>query len=152
MLNMPLDINDNNGWCPPSPVHFSCSYRATIPKYTMEYTNVLWSRIFFDLNDQIYTNIEFETMDQVRDAIKSFLSVLYSFKNLMTQLKQHLLYRQTHDDLLNVRNYVDVLPVELDDVKKSIRDLCNNLMEKRGQLQRRNYERDFEKLDIFAHC
>ncbi len=61
----------------------------------------------------------------------------------MTQLKQRSLYRQTHDDLLNARNYVDILPVGLDGAKKSIRDLCNSLMEKRSQLQKRNYERNF---------
>jgi hypothetical protein len=144
MLNMSFDIN-NNDWYLPSP------YKSTIPKYTMEYTNALWSQIFSDLNDQIYTNVEFETIEQVRDAIRSFLSVLYSFKNLMTQLKQRSLYRQTHDDLLNARNYVDILPVGLDGAKKSIRDLCNSLMEKRSQLQKRNYERNLEQLDIFAH-
>ena len=95
-------------------------------------------------------NVEFETLEQVGDAIKSFLSVLYSFKNLITALKQRSLYRQTHDDLLNSRNYVDVLPVGLDDVKKSIRDLCSNLMKKRGQLQMRNYERDMKDGYIFS--
>ncbi len=74
------------------------------------------------------------------------------FQHLITDLRQRSLYRQTHDLLLNAKNYVNILPVGLDDVKNNIRDLCNNLMKKRNQIQSRINEEKKDYRDIFALC